>query len=70
MKRLNIKRFKKGDFIVITSDSNDIIRSPGFKEAGLLGGIVIRSNEKWEKWSDEDLAKVGLQKINRGYPPE
>lgn len=58
-----LQAFKPGDFIIITYDGNGHITAPGFKEAGLKGGLVISSEEKWDQWSNEDLKKVGLKRI-------
>lgn len=62
----SLDAFKPGDFIVITYDGDGTVSAPGFFESGLKGGLVIRSDQKWEKWTDEDLAKVGLMRIPPG----
>jgi hypothetical protein len=59
----DLQVFKPGDFIVITYDGHGRVYAPGFKEAGLKGGLVVHSCEKWEKWSDKDLEKGGLKRI-------
>lgn len=64
-KIINVQAFKAGDYIVVTYDGHNPreIQAPGFKEAGLLGGLIIRSDTKFEALSDEDLKAVGLMRI-------
>lgn len=69
--KISIESFKSGDYIIFTVPPfyKDDIRCPGFKEAGLLGGVILEEGVEIETWSDEDLKRVGLQRIEAGSKP-
>ena len=70
--KFSIEGFKAGDYIVITVPRelrHENIIWPGFKEAGLLGGVIVPEGINIETWSDDDLAMVGLMRIDPGPEP-
>lgn len=61
--RFDVRAYKPGDFIIFRMEYPDFIKIPGFKEAGLKGGVILKSDIGIQKLTDEQLEKIGLKRI-------